>query len=139
MAEGEIITVAYDGECLMCSRGVRFLAEHDGQRRLRFVALQTPLGREREARAGTERLSTVIMKQGERVFTNSEAVLVALKGMGGIWTLLGKLGTMIPQSWRDRLYRYIAQNRYRWFGKRDTICALPSEALRERLIDGERV
>jgi len=81
----------------------------------------------------------VIMKQGERVFANSEAVLVALKGMGGIWTLLGKLGTMIPETWRDRLYRYIARNRYRWFGKRDNICALPSEALRERLIDGERV
>jgi predicted DCC family thiol-disulfide oxidoreductase YuxK len=139
MAEGEIITVAYDGECLMCNRGVRFLAEHDRQRRLRFVALQTPLGQEMEAQAGTGRLSTVIMKQGERVFANSEAILVALKGMGGILTVLGRLGTIIPESWRDRLYRYIAQNRYRWFGKKDNICALPSEALRERLIDGERV
>lgn len=130
--------IAYDGECLMCSSGVRFLAEHDSLRRLRFVALQSPLGRQIESQAVNESLSTVIVRRADRVFTHSEAICQTLKAMGGVWAFLGSLGLLIPKALRDPLYRFIARNRYRWFGKAD-VCSLPSPALRERLIEGDRV
>lgn len=138
MADEEVITVAYDGECLLCSRGIRFLAQQDRHKRLRFVPLQTPLGRALEAKAGTASLSSVLMEKGGKVYSRSDGMLVAGRALGGIWALMAKVGGLLPRSLRDRLYDWIAANRYRWFGKAD-VCSLPSDALRERLLDGERV
>ena len=138
MAEEEPVIIAYDGECMMCSRGIRFLAEHDHHRRLRFVTLQSRIGREMEGGATNTALSTVVVKKAGRVFTHSDAILHILKTMGGAWAILGALGLMFPRGLRDAIYRFIARNRYHWFGKAD-VCSLPSDALRERLIDGDRV
>jgi predicted DCC family thiol-disulfide oxidoreductase YuxK len=138
MADEEVITVAYDGECLLCSRGIRFLAEQDRHKRLRFVPLQTPLGRAMEAKAGTGSLSSVLMEKGGKVYSRSDGLLVAGRALGGIWALLAKVFGILPRSLRDKLYDWIAANRYRWFGKKDA-CSLPSGAVRERLLDGERV
>lgn len=130
--------IAYDGECMLCSSGIRFLAEHDSRRSLRFVALQSPVGRQIEEQVVNEWLSTVIVRREGRVFTHSEAICQILKAMGGVWAVLGSLGSLIPKALRDPFYRFIARNRYRWFGKAE-VCSLPSPALRERLLDGDRV
>lgn len=138
MADEEPVVIAYDGECMLCSRSIRFLAEHDFKRQLRFVTLQSRLGREMEAAATGETLNTVVAKKRGKVFTYSDAVLEILKTIGGPWAILGTLGFVLPRALRDRAYRFIARNRYRWFGKAD-VCSLPSPALRERMIDGDRV
>jgi predicted DCC family thiol-disulfide oxidoreductase YuxK len=136
--DSDLIVVAFDGECLMCSRGIRFLAEHDRDRRLRFLRLQDPLGRDLEARAGTAALSTMLVAAGGKVFSRSDGVLHALASFGGLWRGLAALGRLVPRPLRDAGYDFIAARRHRWFGKGDA-CALPSPALRERLIGGEGV
>jgi predicted DCC family thiol-disulfide oxidoreductase YuxK len=100
--------------------------------------LQTPLGRGMEAKAGTASLSSVLIEKGGRVYSRSDGMLVAGHALGGIWALLAKVFGILPRSLRDKLYDWIAANRYRWFGKKDA-CSLPSGAVRERLLDGERV
>ncbi|WP_035609737.1 DCC1-like thiol-disulfide oxidoreductase family protein [Haloferula sp. BvORR071] len=138
MAEGETITIAYDGECMFCSRSIRFLAEHDRHKRLSFVPLQTPLGREIEEQAGSAKLSSVVIRDGTGAYNRSEGALRIMRALGGVWALLAEVGRLIPRGLRDWAYDYIAAHRYRWFGKAD-VCSLPSPALRERLLDGERV
>jgi len=129
------VTVGYDGDCLMCSRGMRFLAEHDRHRRLRFLKLQSIRGREMEARAGTGSLQTVLVEADGRVYARFDAVFRCLKALGGVWSMLAVLGKLLPA--RDWLYGWIAARRKRWFHK--DVCELPSPALLERLIDGDRV
>ncbi len=134
----EPLVLAFDGECLMCSRSVRFLAERDRHKRLRFVPLQSPLGREMEQEAGSAALSTILVKDGGRILIRSEGALKALEALGGGWALLARIARIAPRPLRDRIYGFIAARRIAWFGKADA-CALPSEAVRERLIAGERV
>jgi predicted DCC family thiol-disulfide oxidoreductase YuxK len=43
------------------------------------------------------------------------------------------LAWVFPRFFRDFIYRIIAKNRYRWFGKH-TQCALPTAEQRERFI-----
>lgn len=138
MAEAYPVIIAYDGECMMCSSTIRFLAEHDTRRRLKFVPLQSPLGHRIEQQAGNESKSTIIVTKEGKVFTHSDAICQILKTMGGPWAFLGSLGLVLPKALRDPLYRFIARNRYRWFGKADA-CSLPSPALQERLIDADRI
>ncbi|MFP5284488.1 MAG: thiol-disulfide oxidoreductase DCC, partial [Thermoanaerobaculia bacterium] len=40
---------------------------------------------------------------------------------------------VIPRPLRDALYRWIARNRYRWFGRTET-CWLPTPELQSRFL-----
>jgi predicted DCC family thiol-disulfide oxidoreductase YuxK len=133
VSETGFIVVAFDGDCLLCSRSIRFLAEHDPQRRLRFVKLQSPRGQNMEERAGTGTLNTALVEADGVVLSRSDAVLRVMRELGGGWRILSALGRCIPRPLRDWAYDFIAARRHKWFGKGDA-CAMPSDALRERLL-----
>jgi predicted DCC family thiol-disulfide oxidoreductase YuxK len=40
---------------------------------------------------------------------------------------------VLPRPLRDAFYDWIARNRYRWFGQRDT-CRIPTPELRARFL-----
>jgi predicted DCC family thiol-disulfide oxidoreductase YuxK len=128
------LVIAFDGECLMCSRGIRWLAEHDHHDRLRFVRLQSPRGRAMEDRAGTGSLATALVESDGRVHARSDALLRVFRALGGPFALLAALGRLVPRRLRDAAYDFIAARRHRWFGRGDA-CALLSEALHRRLLD----
>jgi predicted DCC family thiol-disulfide oxidoreductase YuxK len=132
------VVVAFDGDCLMCSRSIRFLAERDRRKRFRFVKLQSPLGRSLEEKAGTGSLNTALVAVDGEVLSRSDAVLRAMQELGGGWRFLAGLGRWIPPGMRDAAYDFIAARRHVWFGKGDA-CSMPSPALIERLLDGDRV
>ncbi len=138
MADEDKIVLAFDGECLMCSRSIRWLAENDAADQLRFVRLQSPRGRGMEKRAGTGDLMTALVEADGRIYSRSDAVLRLWRALGGRFRVAAVIGRFIPRAFRDGAYDFIAARRHRWFGKGDA-CAMPSEALRGRLLDGERV
>lgn len=138
MDEKKPIVLAYDGDCLMCNGGIRFLAERDRSRRLRFVKLQSPLGRAMERRAGADGLSTILVDTGDRMTVKSAAILSLLAELGGGWKAVARLGGLVPRRIADVAYDFIASRRHKLAGGR-TFCGLPAESVRERLLDGEGV
>jgi len=54
-------------------------------------------------------------------------------GLGGVWWIAHAL-VLIPRGVRNRIYRTIAANRYRWFGRHQT-CFLPTPDQRARFLD----
>lgn len=135
MAGEQKIVVAFDGECLMCSRSIRWLAEHDPADQLRFTRLQSPQGREMEKRAGTGDLMTALVAADGRIYSRSDAVLRICRALEWRFRAISWIGrTFIPRRFRDAAYDFIAARRHRWFGKGDA-CAMPSDALRVRLLE----
>ncbi|MHC5114911.1 MAG: thiol-disulfide oxidoreductase DCC family protein, partial [Planctomycetota bacterium] len=104
---------------------------------LRFAPLQGETYRAMRG-AGGEIPETIVYvrargdEERERVYERSSAVLRAMRDIGGIWRLLSIL-RLIPRPIRDRAYDWIAQRRYRWFGKYDA-CRLPTTEERARLL-----
>jgi predicted DCC family thiol-disulfide oxidoreductase YuxK len=41
---------------------------------------------------------------------------------------------VLPRLVRDPIYKFIARNRYRWFGRKDS-CMIPTPELRARFLD----
>lgn len=117
----------------MCSRSIRFLAEHDPGKRFRFVTLQSPRGRSMEERSGTGALNTALVEADGAVLSRSDGILRCLREMGGKWRIVALMARVIPRSFRDAAYDFIAARRLKWFGRGDA-CAMPSDALRERLL-----
>ena len=117
--------VVFDAQCLLCSGWVQFLLRHDERRVLRFASMQTDGGRALLDRAGIDMLApdTFLLVDGERMRTQSNALLHVLHALGWPWRLAWVLW-VVPAPLRDSAYRCLARNRYRWFGRRET-CWLP--------------
>jgi predicted DCC family thiol-disulfide oxidoreductase YuxK len=87
-----------------------------------------------EKQAGTGDLMTALVAADGRIYSRSDAVLRICRALGGQFRLLAAIGRFIPRLFRDGAYDFIAARRHRWFGKGDA-CAMPSEALRSRLLE----
>ena len=133
--------VFYDGVCGLCNRLVQFLLKHDKDGRLRFASLQSDFADKVLRRHGIDPkdLDTVNVienydQPGERVLQRSDAILCAGRELGGLWGASSSVARIVPRPLRDLVYRFVATNRYRVFGKYDT-CMLPEPNQRCRFLD----
>jgi predicted DCC family thiol-disulfide oxidoreductase YuxK len=138
--------ILYDGVCGLCNRLNQFVLRRDGQGTFRFAPLQSPLAARILARHGAnpQDLDTVYVvlnhdltkeaQPDERLLPRSDAVIFALKRLGGIWQVLGLFVQLLPRRLRDWGYRIVARNRYRVFGRFES-CVLPRAADRSKFID----
>ena len=65
-------------------------------------------------------------------YTESDGYLRLARALGGRWRAAAVL-RLVPRFLRDAAYRFVARNRYRWFGRAE-VCALLSPEQRERLL-----
>ncbi|MBV5342097.1 DUF393 domain-containing protein [bacterium] len=115
-------TVLFDGDCALCTKSVQFLLRHNKSENLTFASLQSGFGKEILSISGfsTSGQDTLLFVQGNEVFSHSTAALKISAHLRFPWFLVEYL-LIIPPFIRDFLYRFIARNRYRWFGKR-SVC-----------------
>jgi predicted DCC family thiol-disulfide oxidoreductase YuxK len=132
--------VLYDGVCGLCNRLNQFLLKRDGHDRLRFASLQSDLAAALLKRHGVDSLdlNTVYVvleydRPGERLLSRSDAIIHALRQLDGLWKLAG-VGRVLPRFLRDSLYKVVARNRYRVFGKHET-CMLPDPKHRHKFLE----
>jgi predicted DCC family thiol-disulfide oxidoreductase YuxK len=127
--------VVFDGQCLLCNGWVQFLLRHDRSQRIRFVSIQSAVGQQLLARAGlqVEGLQTLLVIDGERSWQHTAAILRMLHALGWPWRLAW-VGWLVPAPLRDALYRWVARNRYRIWGRSAT-CMLPAPEHRARFLE----
>ena len=137
----------YDGVCGLCNRMVRFILKRDPKGLFRFAALQSPLATRILGRHGVNpsALDTFYVvlnydadKQGEEsrdtLLSRSDAILLVLKQLGGVWRMISEGLKILPRFLRDWSYRILARNRYQIFGRYER-CLTPDEATRARFLD----
>ena len=125
--------VLFDGVCGLCNRFVDWLLRHDQDSVLRFATLQGRLGARYTSANDKEWLSTVVLVDRGRIYDRSTAALRSIGMLGWPWKLAHGL-LVIPRPIRDTVYRFIATNRYRWFGKHES-CRMPSAEERGRFLE----
>ncbi len=130
---GDPPIVFFDGVCGLCNRSVDFLMRHDRTGQLHFSTLQgTTAGRMLPV-FYTEDLDSVVLYQEGELYHRSDAILRAMKYLGGGCRIFAMCMLLIPSPLRDLGYRLIARYRYPWFGMRD-VCRIPTEEERRRFL-----
>lgn len=120
----EKILVQFDGMCILCSRAVRLILKADRKKKFMFQALQFS--------SENQDFETIIVTHDHLTYEYFDAILKIGKELGGIYSAVA-IFRLLPRSWRNSLYLWIARNRFRWFGKRNS-CYLPTEDEMERFI-----
>ena len=125
--------VLFDGECHFCDASVQFILARDQKATIQFASLQSEVGQELLKQLSVPSdINSLVLIEGAHYYTKSTAALKIAKQLDGLWKLFyGAI--LIPKPIRDGLYRYIAKNRYKWFGKKE-LCQLPSVEQRERFL-----
>jgi predicted DCC family thiol-disulfide oxidoreductase YuxK len=125
----------FDGICNLCNHAVQFVIRHDKKKRFLFASLQSGIGAEaiRQVKQINSAVpdSLILFYRG-KYYTHSGAALYATKFMSGLLPLL-QIALVIPPFIRNGIYRIIARNRYKWFGKRNE-CMIPAAALKSRFL-----
>ena len=134
MSQGGI--VLFDGVCNLCNGAVDFVIRRDPKQQFTFASLQSERGKELLKQHGlpTNTLNSIVLIQDGKAYQRSDAALRIAQGLQGAWPSLG-IFQFLPRFLRDGVYGFIARNRYRWFGKRDT-CRLPTPQERARFLEG---
>ncbi|MFK7970310.1 MAG: thiol-disulfide oxidoreductase DCC family protein [Bacteroidia bacterium] len=113
--------IIFDGHCNLCNGLVDFLIKRDKKRRFRYMANQSEAGQILLSQLGEDpaNVETFFFYQNDVLLKRSSAAL-AVSGRLPFPFFLAKIGWIIPGFLRDTVYRWIARNRYRWFGKQDS-------------------
>lgn len=128
--------VLFDGVCNLCNSAVQFVLDRDPDGRFRFASLQSEPAAELLRAHGLsppagDPESIVLIEDG-RAYQSSTAALRIARRLPGAWKLAYAL-IVVPSFVRDAVYRWIARNRYRWFGKSEQ-CRVPTPQLRARFL-----
>ncbi len=127
--------ILFDGVCHLCAWSVQFIIKRDPHSIFRFTSLQSDTGREITRQHGLDEtaLNSFILVENGHVWRESDAALRVCQHLPWPWHWL-PVFLLIPRVLRDPVYRFIARNRYRWFGKSDT-CMMPSPEMRGRFLE----
>lgn len=114
--------ILFDGVCNLCSASVSFILRRDKRQQFDFISLQSNEGKQllKQFQVSTE-IDSVILIHNQKVFIESDAAIAISKFLPFPWNW-ARIFKVIPKNWRDRIYRWVAKNRYRWFGKRNSVC-----------------
>jgi predicted DCC family thiol-disulfide oxidoreductase YuxK len=126
--------VLFDGKCNLCNGSVKFIIKRDPAAQFHFASLQSETGRKivEEHGGNPDDLDTILLLEDGRLFDRSSAALRIAKCLRAPWPLLAVF-LLVPAPLRDLVYRFIARNRYRWFGKTEA-CMIPTAAIRSRFL-----
>ena len=124
----------FDGVCNLCNGAVQFVIKYGSKDVLRFTALQSEVGQQilEHFDLPKEDIFSVILLDNGKIYTRSSAALRMYKNMGGVWSLM-YFFMIIPRPIRDAVYNFIAKNRYKWFGEKES-CMIPTPELKSRFL-----
>lgn len=125
--------VLFDGTCNLCNGAVQFIVDHERAPTLRFASLQSEAAAELlGAPLPPGDPDSVVLVEDGATYTHSTAALRIARHLRAPyrWSVVF---FVVPRLVRDAVYRFVAKNRYRWFGKSET-CRVPTPELRARFL-----
>ena len=125
--------VLFDGVCNYCNAMVNFAIRNDKKAILKFAPLQSLAGKHlKEEYKIAPDIDSVILIDQDKVYTYSDAAIRIAKYLR--WPAKAFYGfILIPKFIRQPFYKWIAGNRYKWFGKKEE-CMVPTPDVKARFL-----
>ena len=128
--------ILFDGVCNLCNDSVLKVIKYDKKNTFLFTALQSETGEKilEELGINTEEVDSIILYDPEKSYhIKSSAALRVMNDFGGLWKLT-QIFRILPAAFNNIFYDFIARNRYKWFGKKES-CMIPTPELKAKFLD----
>lgn len=126
--------VLFDGVCNLCETSVQFIIQHDKNDAFLFAAIQSEIGQKIINHLGLENRgidSIILYEPNQAYYYKAEAAKLILKELN-TWKSL--LYPLIPTGMIGNFfYDYVAKNRYKWYGKKES-CMMPSKEVLSKFL-----
>ena len=124
----------FDGHCNLCNAWVNFIVKRDSSSTIRFASLQSLAGKRllEEHKINPNYVDSLVFFEEDEVSLSSTAALRILAYLDGWERHLINL-IFLPRTLRDLVYRFVAKNRYKWFGRKEH-CMVPTVELNKRFL-----
>jgi predicted DCC family thiol-disulfide oxidoreductase YuxK len=128
--------ILFDGICNLCNEAVVRVIKNDRKNTFVFSALQSETGKKviDHLKIDISKLDSIILYEPNVSYDiKSTAALKIMNDFGGFWKAT-QLFLIFPERFRNLIYDYIARNRYKWFGQRES-CMLPTPELKIKFLE----
>ncbi len=128
--------ILFDGVCNLCNTTVQYVIKHDKKDVFRFTALQSNLGKkivEAFEIDPTKTDSILLYSEEYGIKSKSSAALHIARQLSFPNNLM-TVFFIVPPIIRNKIYDYIAKNRYKWYGKKE-YCIMPTKALKAKFLE----
>ncbi|KXX72609.1 thiol-disulfide oxidoreductase DCC family protein [Flammeovirga sp. SJP92] len=128
--------ILFDGVCNLCDSTIQYIIKHDRKNLFYFAPLQGKTASQllhNNKSVTFQPNNSIVYSVGDKFYIKSTAVLNIVLKLG-FPRNLSAVFLITPPFIRDHIYDYIAKNRYRWFGRKDS-CMLLTPDLKEKFLD----
>ena len=124
--------VYFDGVCGLCNYFVDFIIRQDKYNKLLFAPLQGETATKELNFEAAKNIDTVIFHTKQKFYFKSGAGIRIFYTVGGFWKIV-IVFLIVPPFIRNFIYDIIANNRYKWFGKKES-CRIPTKEERAKFL-----
>ncbi len=127
-------TILFDGVCNFCNSAVNFVIKRNKKANIVFSPMQSAAGEKllQQYHLDDNDMKSFIFIDSGKVYKQSTGALRVCRYLRAAWPLCYGF-IIVPKFIRDGIYNWIARNRYKWFGKKES-CMIPTPAVKARFL-----
>ena len=125
--------IFFDGHCNFCNRWVDWLVRLDKSKKVFIASLQGKTASRILPGDISKDLQTIVLYQKSELFYKSTAIF-RLAGIIKGPLLLLLVFCWLPLGLTDRIYDFVAKNRHRFMGQRQT-CRVPTKEEKDHFLE----
>ena len=121
-------TILFDSKCNLCSKTVKRVMKFDKNKSFTFISNNSEDGKNIISKNNLNSMTTetiVLFISEEKFLIKSDAAISIAAKLNPLFVVFNIL-FVIPKRIRDKVYDYIAKNRYKWFGENES-CDITNE------------
>lgn len=128
--------ILFDGVCNLCNASVQYVIRHDKNNIFLFTALQSETGLEiiKKYNIDTSKTDSILLYTPENGIASKSSAALKIAGSLGFPQNILSIFLIVPPFIRNWVYDYIAKNRYKWYGKKES-CWIPTPELKSKFLD----
>ncbi|MEO1033683.1 MAG: DCC1-like thiol-disulfide oxidoreductase family protein [Bacteroidota bacterium] len=126
--------ILFDGVCNLCNTTIQYVIKYDTYDRFRFAHLQSDVGKKLlgNNKVDTTKTDSIVLINKGGVYLKSTAALKIASQLGFPRNILA-IFLIVPAFIRHRIYDFVANNRYKWYGKQES-CMMPTPELKKKFL-----
>jgi len=121
-------TILFDSKCNLCSKTVKRVMKLDKNKLFKFISNKSEYGKNIISKNNLNSITTetiVLFTTENKFLIKSDAAISIAVKLNPLFLIFNIL-FIVPKKIRDRIYDYVAKNRYKWFGENES-CDITNE------------